>query len=296
MAGALAFTFLVLRPSHAADIHAGSVVYAIDAPLDPLLDRMPALRSALEWLSERLGYVMGLSCGTPIAALLFWAFVIVPRRLDRWLDGLERSGWSRVSADDPEARSAFARLTPLLRAARPIAGAARGELRIRRALRNGSRYLARAWQSVPEMSRGHTTNVLHRFFVVVEPRPLGVTGELFITGRHGVHDIPNPEARIAGTDARAVNHGLDPIFARHYSVYARGDAPVDVPDRLQRALVELAPLLVAGAGPRWTSHWLPDSNLRVGPDGWGFTCGDLSRREVMDEIPRVADAVSGALR
>jgi hypothetical protein len=71
---------------------------------------------------------------------------------------------------------------------------------------------------------------------------------------------------------------------------------VEVPAPLQRALVEVAPLLVAGAGGRWSSHWLPDWNLRVGRDGWGFSCGDLSRREVMDEIPRVAEAISAAVR
>ena len=271
-------------------------VFAIDSPLDPLLERMPALRAVLEWLTAHLGWVMGLACGTPVAALLFWAVVIVPRRLDRWLDGLERAGWSPVPADDPEVRSAFARLAPLLRAASPIEGATVGELQVRRALRNGSCHLARVWQFVPELSQGHTTNVLHRFFAVVEPRPLHLPRELLITGRHGIHDIPNPEARTPGNDASPVSHGLDPAFARHYSVYARGDGPADVPDRLQSALVELAPLLVAGASPKFTSHWLPDSNLRVGPDGWGFTCGDLSRREVMDEIPRVAGAVSAALR
>src|SRR5688572_27847266 len=126
LAGFLAVVFAIAGPSAAA--HPKSAPLAQGAPLDPLLERVPALRPVLDWLAARFGYVMGLACATPLAAILLWGFVIVPRRLQRWLKGLERSGWSRVSPDDPEVRATFAGLIPLYRGAATIDGSTRGDV------------------------------------------------------------------------------------------------------------------------------------------------------------------------
>jgi len=246
-----------------------------------------ALKAVAEWASGHLGWLCGLPFGLFVAYILGWAFVLGPRRARRSLTALASRGYVPVAVDDPGLGQAIDACFPISareigRGQRSSAGPSFG-MALREARR--TRYVLYIWRSYryDAAKRANTQETL-----LIEVMDTGLAGEFEVS--------PFPPSDVRH-DMAPVPAALNASLSGLLSVYAPDPGAVHVPEALQMALGELAPLLKdkltkASAGiPRQLV------GLRFRPDGWALSCNPfMTEPSEFDQLLRIADAIHGALR
>jgi hypothetical protein len=136
-----------------------------------------------------LGYLALL---TPIGFAVLWIFVIVPGRSQRFLQSLERRGYSRVPSGDSALAGALARLMPLTPTGRRHEGkpdeAPHPTHAVVRRSEAATRFVVRVRRIQSEKRGVRRKNVIRWFMVVLESRPLPLGDDTHIVDKKAFSD------------------------------------------------------------------------------------------------------------
>ncbi len=263
--------------------------------LDRLLEPFPWVIPLLDYAEQYLGPVIVIIFFLLMLRVLYWATVVVPKRVQRLLAGLKRKGYIDVDPEDPLLALIVEKLAPMYDH-HPRQGYPIPPWKIIKAVSKshtrGTRYLIYASRTQTEFSnRGPgNTESLRSSVMVLEERRLNFSESVYLKPAESTGRSKSCASMYHLKQAAPAKRSE---FFDQYAFYTKSGAMAVFPDRLIETLTSLLTLFTLQ--DRHHVHiW--GSNLKFSQEGWGLLSSEeIYKPESMEQFLKAADKISDSL-
>jgi len=264
-------------------------------PLDRFFQEFPVLKNIVFWLNDHLVIIFVVPFFLFLLFILYWTFILSPRRATKIFQNLSQQGYRPVESDDEQLMSAVEKLAPIMYHTYELSTVKEtSPWKVHMACENNfqgaGRFFANIHRTVSRSPRGGGYEVRSEPTIAFfENRALPFTRDIHIAGDHSRLD-PGYEL------SRVGDQSLGPLSSLY--VFHTLDGDIDpLPPRLVQALMDCAPFLsISSEQVNKKDPFLFNARIRFTPEGWALISGELvHRQDKMDVMVEVVNLISSSM-